>query len=428
MTTHHTTPLAPQGQPALPAPSPLARHWQLDPGLVYLNHGSFGGCPTAVLKAQDRLRERLESDAVRYFVEEHDERMDVARRALAAFVRCPHEDLVFVPNATTAVATVLANLEPVLKPGDQVLACNHEYPACLNNLRRFCQRTGAELVEVPLPWPLSGPDEVVAAFHAALTPRTRLALISHVTSPSGLVLPVERLVPELESRGVITIIDGAHGVGFLPLNLTHLACSFYTSNCHKWLCTPKGSAFLYVRADRQRLPGGFRPLVLSNNAQNPKPGRAHMLTEFDYAGTADPTPYLAVPFALQYMAGLVEGGWDAIYRRNNQLCRTGRDAICSALNIKPPAPDSMLGALATIPLPPHPTTLAQRLASRPTRYHDALQDRLLNVHRVQVPVWSSPPGSGRRVIRISAQLYNAPEQYDYLARCLAHELEQEARL
>jgi isopenicillin-N epimerase len=240
-----------------------------------------------------------------------------------------------------------------------------------------------------------------------------------------MVLPLEQLVPDLERRGVITIIDGAHAPGFTPrADLAALGCSFYTANCHKWICSAKGSAFLFIREDRQQ---GFRPWALSNNAEKPRPGRKHLLTEFDYVGTSDLTPYLTIPSALKTMASLVPGGWPDVMRRNHDLVLRGRDAICRAIGVQPPAPDSMLGSMSTIVLPPHDAARLARVMARPTRYHDALQDALVDRHHIQVPVWSVT-GEDRRLIRISAQLYNSPEQYDYLAAVLNEELQAERRL
>lgn len=398
----------------LPAPSPLADRWAIDPEIVYLNHGSFGACPREVLGVQSAHRARMEREAVRFFVEDYDGLFDASRGALAAFVRASPQDVVFVPNATTGVTTALANLEPALKPGDEILVNDHEYPGCLSNVRRTAARTGATVVSVALPFPVKGTAQTEELILSRVTTRTRVALLSHITSPTALVLPVERLVPELERRGVTVILDGAHAIGQIPgLDVPRLGASYYTANCHKWLCAPKGAALLWVRPDRQE---GFRPLVLSNFADRPKPGRKHLLTEFDYLGTGDPTAYMTVGDAIRVVGAMVGGGWDEVIRRNTALALRGRDILCRALGVAPPVPDAMLGSMASIPLPAPP-------APRPAApYHDALQVELIRRHRIQVPVWS---GGGSRLIRISAQLYNAVEQYDYLARALREELDRE---
>lgn len=400
----------------LPAPSPLADRWGLDPEVVFLNHGSFGACPLEVLAAQSALRVRLEREPVRFFVEELDGLMDNARKALAAFCRCEARDIVPVPNATTGVATVLSNVP--LQPGDEILINDHEYPACVNNVRRAASRAGASVVTATLPFPVADPAEVVEAILSKVTARTRLCMVSHITSPSGLILPVEQIVPELERRGVVTLVDGAHVPGQAPrLDLGALGASYFTANCHKWLCAAKGAAMLWVREDRQR---GFRPLVLSNHAERPKPGRPQLHTEFDYVGTNDSSAWLTVPDAIAAVGGM-GGGWESVIRHNHSLAVRGRDLVCRAVRTEPPAPESMLGSLASVLLPAMP----QEMTGRPTRYHDALQDALLERHRIQVPVWTA---GEKRILRLSAQLYNSTEQYGYLAAALGEELRREGAM
>lgn len=417
----------------LPRPSEFARHFQLDPGMVFLNHGSFGATPRIVHDAQRGFMAEIERDPVAFFVERLSDEFDKARAAIAPLLGCGTGDIVFVPNATQAVATVLDNLAPMLKPGDEVLANTHEYPACMNNLRRIAGRAGATVVVPELPFPVKSADELAGAILGSVTPRTRVAMISQTTSPSGLVLPITKIVRALEDRGIITIVDGAHGVGFTPLDIASYGCSYYTTNCHKWLCTPKGVAVLYVREDRRGAPypgagGAFRPMVLSNMAEKPRPGRSHFHTEFDYVGTTDVSAIMTIAPTIAFLQGLVPGGLAGVMERNHALVIRGRDTICRVLGTEPAAPDALLGSLATIPLPRHPAELAARLAQRPTRYHDALQDRLVQHWKIQVPLWSAPPGSPNRVVRISAQIYNTPEQYEYLAGALREELAGEARL
>lgn len=417
----------------LPAPSPLAMHWTLDPTWVFLNHGSFGATPRVVLEEQRRWRGVLEAEPVAFFVERHERVMDEARAALAGFVGCDAADLALIPNASTGVATVAANLR--LNPGDEILISAHEYPACQNSLRHAAAHHGAKVTHATISFPCPSPDAVIQAYLDQVTPRTRLALVSHVTSPTGLVLPVQRLVRELAGRGVDTLVDGAHAPGMVPtLNLRELGAAYYTANCHKWVCSPKGSAFLWVRPDLQ---AGFRPLVLSNNAEKPRPGRPQFLTEFDYQGTADYTPAYSIANAIDFMGreigaalgagGDASAGWRAVMRHNHELCVRGRDVVCKRLGITPPAPDEMIGAMSTMILPSHDAARQAKLAARPSRYHDAMQDSLLARHRIQVPVWGLA-GRPERFVRISAQVYNALPQYEYLAEALATELEAEGRM
>ena len=233
----------------LPSRSGLAHHWGLDEGLVFLNHGSFGACPHAVLNKQSELRARLEREPIRFIVDELEGLLDEARCALAGFLNADAEGLAFVTNATTGVNAVMRNLR--LSPGDELLTNNHEYNACNNALRFEAARAGASVVVAEIPFPIQGEDEVVGALLRSATERTKLCMVSHVTSVTGLIFPVERIVREMAARGIDTLVDGAHAPGMIETDLTRVNAAYYTGNCHKWMCAPKGAAFLHVRADRR---------------------------------------------------------------------------------------------------------------------------------------------------------------------------------
>jgi isopenicillin-N epimerase len=393
--------------PERPRPSELASAWTLDPEVVFLNHGSFGACPRVVLEDQAALRARMEAEPVRFFVRELEGLMEEARRALADFVGADPSDLAFVNNATTGVNTVLASFP--LQAGDELLTTDHEYNACRNALEAAAARAGASVVVASIPLPVASAEQAMEAILARVSSRTRLVLIDHITSQTGLVLPIERITAELEGRGVRVLVDGAHAPGMVELDVARVGASFYTGNCHKWLCAPKGAGFLWVREDwRERV----RPLVISHGATAPVRDKSRFHLEFDWVGTDDPTAVLAIPVALETMASLVDGGWPEIRSRNRSLVLEGRRLLCEALALDPPCPEEMIGSLATLPLPdgsPEPP--------RSPLYLDPLQDELLGKHGIEVPVipWPAPP---RRVLRISAQLYNTAEQYRYLARVL----------
>jgi isopenicillin-N epimerase len=223
-------------------------------------------------------------------------------------------------------------------------------------------------------------------------------------------LPVERLVRELAQRGVDTLIDGAHAPGMLALDVGAIGAAYYTGNCHKWLCAPKGAGFLVVRRDRQAT---FRPLSISHGANSPRTDRSRFRLEADWTGTHDPTPYLSVPAAIRVMEGLLPGGWPAIRARNRDMVRAARALLCRSLGIEPPCPSGMLGALAAVPLPDGSGT-----PPASSLYGDPLQIALLDHSGVEVPVvpWPAPP---RRLLRISAQLYNRPGDYERLASALS---------
>lgn len=388
-----------------------ARLWPLDPDVTFLNHGSFGACPLAVLAAQERFREQMEREPVRFFVREFPDLLDAARGELAAFVGADPDDVAFVPNATAGVNAVLRSLP--LEQGDELLTTDHAYPACRNALEFAASRTGARVVVAAVPFPLDSPDEVVEAVLKAVTPATRVALLDHVTSPTGLVFPIARLVAELAARGVDALVDGAHAPGMVPVDIRRIGAAYYTGNCHKWLCAPKGAAFLHVRGDRQPL---IRPLAISHGAGRKRAGRSRFRSEFDWTGTDDPTAYLAVPEAIRFMGSLLPGEWPGLLARNRELALAARGILCEALGVPPPSPEEMIGSLAAVPLPD-----AARHALLPEPERDPLQDMLLDRFGIEVAVmpWPRPP---KRLVRVSAQVYNTAAQYERLARSLVEGL------
>jgi isopenicillin-N epimerase len=383
------------------ASSEFASRWDLDPSVAYLNHGSFGACPAAVLQVQAALRRELEREPVDFLDATLPARLNAARQALAAFLGAAPADLVFVTNATAGVNAVLRSL--AFGPEDELLVTSHTYPACRKTVDYVAARTQARVIEARLPFPLRTEEEIVAAVLAGVSPRTQLALIDHVTSPTALVLPIERLVRELRARDVETLVDGAHAPGMVPVDLTALGAAYYTGNAHKWLCAPKGAAFLHVRHDRQ---GELHPTVVSHGY--PRGFQA----EFDWTGTCDPTAWLSIPAALDYLGGLLPGGWPQVMTRNRALVLEARAVLLEGLNIEPPCPESMLGSMASIPLPaPAAGSPAAGLDSR--GLHDWLRAR-------GVEAWLHP--HPLPLLRLSAQLYNSIDQFERLARLLAESL------
>jgi isopenicillin-N epimerase len=383
--------------------SALAAHWTLDPRAIFLNHGSFGACPRVVQEKQTELRRRLEAQPVQFFLRDLEKMYDEALATLAAFVGADPADLGFVPNATTGVNAVLRSLR--FEPGDEIVTTDHTYGACRNALDWVAERARARVVEANVPFPCAGADEIEAAVLGAVTPRTRLALLDHVTSPTGLVFPIRRLVAALADRGIDTLIDGAHAPGMLPLDLRALGAAYYTGNCHKWLCAPKGAGFLHVRPDRQ---AGLVPTTVSHGLTDPSADRSRFQLLFRWTGTSDPTAALCVPDSIRVVGAMVEGGWPEVMRRNHTLACAGRDRLCRALDIAAPAPDDLLGSLATVPLPDGDM---------------ALNDALWTQDAIEVPVflWPTAP---RRHLRISAQLYNTIAQFEVLATALLAHLQR----
>jgi isopenicillin-N epimerase len=398
-------------------PASESRHWLLDPKIVFLNHGSFGSCPKAVLDYQNEMRVRLERRPVHFLVRELEALMDQARKTLAQFVGADIEDLVFVPNSTTGVNTVLRSLK--FGPGDELLVTDQEYNACRNAVDFVAERSGAKVVVANVPFPIQSADEVVSAIVALVTPRTKLALIDHVVSQTGLVMPMERIVQALAEKGIDTLVDGAHAPGMMSLDLRKLGAAYYTGNCHKWLCAPKGAGLLHVRRDKQNL---IRPLVISHGANSPRKDRSRFLIEFGWTGTWDPSAMLSVPEAIRYVGSLMTGGWPEVMARNRALVLAGRKALCAGLGVAEPCPEEFIGSMAAVPLPD--ASPSEEPAA--PFYEFPLQDRLRNNHNIEVPIMPWPKRT-TRLVRISAQLYNSLPQYELLGRVLVEELGRERR-
>jgi isopenicillin-N epimerase len=382
-----------------------ARHWLLDPDVARLNHGAFGACPRAVLAAQEEFRLQMEREPVRFFFREREPLLDAARNALAGLLSAAPEDLVFVRNATEGVNAVLRSLR--FAQGDELLVTDHAYNACRNVVEYVARASGARVVVARVPMPIAAEDEAVDAILAAASDRTRLAMLDHVTSPTALVLPIARIVHLLADRGIDTLVDGAHAPGMIPLDIERVGAAYYAGNCHKWLCCPKGAGFLHIRGDRQ---AAIHPAVISHGYNTIRAERGRLYEEFDWAGTVDPTPWLCLPAALRFLDGLF-GGIGGLMRHNHLLASEARRVLCEALGAEPPCPETMLGAMAAVPLGREETAGANVFRCHP------VQNRLLKQFGIEAPVyhWPGPP---RLWVRVSAQAYNSVEQYRRLAGAL----------
>ncbi|HHZ72538.1 MAG TPA: aminotransferase class V-fold PLP-dependent enzyme [Gammaproteobacteria bacterium] len=385
--------------------------WSLDPDVLHLNHGSFGACPNRILEQQTQLRQQMEYNTLRFFEQDLPDLLETAREALGLFLGAPASDLVFVDNATMGVTTVLSNLN--LIAGDRVLITDHGYNACSNAARFFAEKTGAEVDLINLPFPGSDSNEVIERILKGCTSRTRILLIDHITSPTALIMPLEDIVPAVQQRGIQVLVDGAHAPGMLPLRLAELGADYYTGNCHKWMCAPKGTAFLYVRSEHQ---SNLHPLTISHGMNRPVGESTRFRLEFDWIGTRDLTGFLTLPALIDYMDGISNEGWAGIMVRNRALAVEARDLICQELGLELPCPVDMIGSLATICLPGSVETTF-------TDYHviDPLKQILRRQYGIEVSLsaWPSPAG---RYLRISTQLYNALSQYRQLTEALQLEL------
>ena len=394
--------------------SEYADLWLLNPAVDFLNHGSCGACPRPVLEAQQGWRDRMEAEPINFLGRELPALLDSARTILGAFVGADPDDLAFVANATAGVNTVLRSLR--FQPGDELLANSHEYNASLNALRFAADRDGARVVMAQINFPIRDSGQVMEAILGRVTPRTKLALLSHVTSPTAVVFPIAELVRELGRRGIDTLVDGAHGPGMVPLDLEAIGAAYYTGNGHKWLSSPKGAAFLHVRRDRQ---AGIRPLVISHGANDPRTDHSRFRLDFDHWGTVDPTPFLAMGSAVEFLGSLMSDGWPGLFAANHALALAGRDVIARDLGVQAPVGDDMIGSMAMVPL--------LRPGASPFALSGAeLNELLYREHRIEVPIYEwpapamqvegSPPT--RHFVRISAQRYNSLGQYERLAGIL----------
>ncbi|TMK81297.1 MAG: aminotransferase class V-fold PLP-dependent enzyme [Actinobacteria bacterium] len=375
-------------------PSVRAR-WPLDPERVHLNHGSFGAVPTAVLDHQEDLRRRVERNPVSELWLTFTGGREEARHAAAAFLGADPDGFAFVPNATTGVNAVLSSL--ALGAHDEVLITDHAYGAVRYAVERACAKAGATVVVQPVPLPPSA-EELSDAVLAGVTAHTRLAVVDQIASPTGLRFPVERLVVELRSRGVLSLVDGAHAPGMIDVDLTAVDPDFWTGNFHKWCCAPLGSAGLWVRGEHRPW---VAPPVTSWFVGEPYPA------SFRWIGTDDYSAYEAVPAALAFMADL---GWDRVRTHNRALAAYGRDVVARALGTEPPIPpgvDGLVEAMTLVALPPGVAETEDAAVALRLRIADELGIEALPL------AWN---GSG--YLRLSAQAYNAPANYERLAEGL----------
>ena len=393
----------------LPSRSNFSEFWDLNPSIVFLNHGSFGACPTAVMDHQFQLRKELESDPIQFLDVKAKELWAESIQILSEFINADKEGLTFVPNATSGVNTVLRSLD--LKPNDEILVPDHSYQACWNAVDFVTKRAGAKTVVVPIEFPIENSEEVTKAILSNVTKRTKLALIDTVTSPTGIRLPFEQIVSELQSREVDVLLDAAHGPGIVNLDLKNLKPAYATGNAHKWLCTPKGAAFLYIREDKRE---EIHPLTISHGASVDGTINEKIRLEFDWTGTQDITPWLCIPKSIEFVGGLMKGGWLDIMEHNRDLAVKARDILLDVLQTPKLCPNSMIVGLSAVALP------GEGVATKSVLEPDPLHTLLYEKYKIQVPVFGWPHHN-RRYLRTASYLYNSIEEYEFLAEALEKE-------
>ncbi|MBI2826753.1 MAG: aminotransferase class V-fold PLP-dependent enzyme [Planctomycetia bacterium] len=380
----------------------LRREWSFAAGVTFLNHGSFGAPPRPVLEARRQLLDRLNADPMHFFFREMQPMMAAARARIGQFLNANADDLVFVENATVGMNAVARGVR--LAPGDEVLATDHEYGAVLRIWQRTCDRAGARLVVAPLACPVQNAAEWVDALFAEASPRTRLVVVSHVTSPTAVVLPVAAICAQARARGIPVCIDGPHALVTVPLDLAALDCDYYTASCHKWLLAPVGAGFLYVH---RRAQATIEPPIVSwgrTIGQEPS-----WRDEFNWSGTRDVTPCLSVPAGIDFLEAV---GIESFRRRTHWLARQARDMITALTGRAPLVPDdpAWYGSMISLPLPPGEAA--------------PLQDALWERFKIEVPIFE---WQGRRLVRVSCQLYTGTADIERLRDALASLLDLAAK-
>jgi len=370
-------------------PASLKEYFLVDPTVHFLNHGSFGACPRPVFEDYQRWQMELERQPVEFLGRRVTGLLAEARAQLAQYVGCAADDLVYFPNPTSAINVVARSLD--LQPGDEVLTTDHEYGAMDRTWRFLCAKRGARYVQHSFPLPMTTPEEFVENFWSGVTDRTRMIFISQITSATALIFPVEAICKRARERGLLTIVDGAHVPGHLPLNLAELGADFYTGACHKWLCAPKGSSFLYVRREVQPR---LEPLVVSWGWESEQPSASPFVDQQEWQGTRDVAAFLATPAAIRFQA---QHQWTAVRAHCFALTGETRARVNAITGLAPIAPENWLGQMATVALPEMDI--------------QKLKTDLYERYRVELPVFK---WNGQPLLRFSFQGYNTRADADAL--------------
>lgn len=378
-------------EPPQPLDANMSALWALDPTIHFLNHGCFGARPKSVVNAQIRLREEFEANPFDLLDRRRRELVKGARETLGRFVGAQQQNISFVTNASAGVCSVLRSLR--FEPNDELLTTNHLYNAVRMTMKFLAEREGVIAREINVPFPIANPQQVVDAIEAAITPRTRLVIVDHMTSPTALLFPIEKIIQLCDRRGIDVLVDGAHVPGMFELNIEKLNPAYYAGNLHKWVCAPPGAAFLWVRPDKQK---GIHPPVLSHFVDE------DFAEEFQWQGTRDISPWLCVGDAVEFFEHF---GWNRVRQHNHQMAVWARQMLSNKWEVEPTSPmdGSMIGSMATIVLPAHVKT----------KFATAMEMQTALWHRWQIEAPIVDWG-GLWWLRVSCQIYNRAEQYELL--------------
>lgn len=374
----------------------IKKDFLIDPDIVFLNHGSFGACPIPVFEVYQSWQRELENQPVEFLGRRAGALLAESRQRLAEYLHTSRDNLVYVTNATHGLNIIARSLQ--LEHGAEILASDHEYGAMDRTWKFLTQKTGAVYINHPIPTPLSSHKEFIEQFWSGVTPRTRVIFLSHITSPTALVFPIKAICERARAAGILTVIDGAHAPGQIPLDLDDLGCDFYSGNLHKWLCAPKGSAFLYARPEVQSL---LEPLIVSWGWESEQPGPSTFVDHHEWLGTRDISAFLSVPAAIDFLAN---HNWEEYRRAAHKLVLSTAQQIEDLTHIPglTTDPDIWYAQMGTSLLPDSIDI-------------SALKIRMYDVDRIEIPLirWN-----GKNLIRFSFQAYNTIEDQARLIQVL----------
>lgn len=372
---------------------------------VPLNHGSFGKCPTEIIRFRNELSDELETLSTVFFTRRSGEMLENSRSVLADFTGVPVEDIVFVKNATTGVNTVLNSIP--FKKSDEVITTDLIYSSCRNLLNRLKEKSGISVKTVKIDLFPENSKEIFEKIISEVTEKTRLIFIDHVASESALIMPVQKIAQFAEKKGIDVLVDGAHAPGMIPLQIKKLGVTDYTGNCHKWICAPKGSAFLYVKPEKQ---DGLTPRIISNHFRKGASANERFHNSFDWQGTMDYISYICIGRTIEFIERSIEGGWSEVMKRNHKLVIKGRAIICEKMGIKEWAPDELTGSITTLKLN------SKAVIDEKTGL-DVIQLELFDRFGIEALITTIYP-TDNRILRLSAALYNCEDDYVKLGDAL----------
>ena len=365
----------------------------LDPDITFLNHGSYGACSKPVFKEYQDWQKKLEDQPVQFMTNRVYSALEKARDSMSQFVGCDEQELVFFQNPTTAVTNVIYNLD--LKPGDEVLMSNHEYGALVRAWKMWGEKTGVNIIQQDISMPLTTKKNFIENFWTGVTDQTKVIFLSHITSSTALIFPIEKIIKLAKEQNILTIIDGAHVPAHIPLNIHELGCDFYTGACHKWLCAPKGSSFLFVKKEHQ---DWVKPVVVSWGKDGDDPSPSEFIQNFQWQGTRDMSAFLTIPTAINFYIKEIRPYQESC----KKIIQDTYSEFPSVLNTEPiSAGREWLAQLVAHPLP-------KNIPSN-------LKKRLWKEYQIEIPVFE---WSGQEFVRVSIQVYNTQKDVDLLMSAL----------